>query len=50
MTGQQSFASFFRVADKNRQIFAGKENCAMKTWTKAIESDLNLVKKAGTLL
>ena len=40
---------FFRVADKNRQIFAGKENCAMKNWTKAIESDHNQVKKAGTL-
>ena len=50
MTGQQSFAnSFFQVADKNRHIFAGKEDCAMKNWTKAIESDLNQVKKAGTL-
>ena len=49
--GQQSFANcFLRVVDKQRQIFAGKENCLMKNVTKDIESDLNKVKKLGTLL
>ena len=34
----------------NRQIFAGKENCPIKNWTKTVESDLNQDKKARTLL
>ena len=34
---------FLRVADKHRQIFVGKENCPVKNWTKAIESDHNQV-------
>ena len=32
---------FLLEADKQRQIFAGKENCLMKNWTKTIESELN---------
>ena len=41
---------FLRVADKHRQIFAGKENCPIKNWTKTVESDLNQDRKARTLL
>ena len=40
---------FWQVAGKQRQIFAGKQNCPMKNWTKAVASDLNKVKKARTL-
>ena len=50
VTGQKYCKLFLRVVDKHKQIFAGKETCRMKNWTKAVESDLNQVKKAGTLL
>ena len=41
----QSVETFWRVADRNRQIFAGTQNCPMKNWAKAISSELNQVKK-----
>ena len=41
---------FLRVADKNRQIFAGKENCPIKNWTKTVKGDLKQNKKARTLM
>ena len=36
---------FWWVADKQGHIFAAKQNCTMKNWTKTVVSDLNQVKK-----